>query len=135
MSDKYGRVGFNKDNLTDDSANENLTLDERTKNYPSEGDTTSSGGYSATSNVWTDKAQRGNLAFALERDPNSQPNSQFNSRYASRNGSQTMIDQSLSGSDLSGQLRIAVAKAKLGRDGGKEREEERERMEDLGPGA
>ncbi|THU87324.1 hypothetical protein K435DRAFT_782510 [Dendrothele bispora CBS 962.96] len=127
MSDEYGRShAFNRDNLVDESlnTNPNLTLDERTKNYPSEGDTTSSGGYSATSNIWTDKAQRGNISFALERDPNS--------NFASRNGSQTnLIDQSLSGADLSGQLRDA----KQGVDKGTRKEIEKEEREDLGPGA
>ncbi|THU99795.1 hypothetical protein K435DRAFT_964290 [Dendrothele bispora CBS 962.96] len=97
MSDEYGRShAFNRDSLVDEllNTNPNLTLGERTKNYPSEGDTTSSGGYSATSNIWTDKSQRGNISLSLERDPNS--------NFASRNG-----DQSLSGADLSGQLRDA----------------------------
>ncbi|KAK7438215.1 hypothetical protein VKT23_018146 [Stygiomarasmius scandens] len=126
MSDEYGRAGFNKDNLTDDSlkTNSNLTLDERTQNYPSEGDTTSSGGYSGTSNIWTDKAQRGNISIALERDPNSQ--------FASRNGSQTnLIDQSLNGADLSGQLKDA----KQGADRGTRSEAEDVTRGDLGPGA
>ncbi|THV02284.1 hypothetical protein K435DRAFT_836506 [Dendrothele bispora CBS 962.96] len=119
----------NMDNLVDESLNTtpNLTLDEATKNYPVEGDTTSSGGYSATSNIWSDKAQRGNISSALER---SDPNSNFASR---SDGSQkNLIDQSLSGADLSGQLKDA----KQGVDEGTRKEvlkEEQER-EDLGPG-
>ncbi|KAG7087143.1 hypothetical protein E1B28_013123 [Marasmius oreades] len=37
-----------------------LSIDEETKNYPSEGDSTASGGYGSTQNVWSDAAQRGN---------------------------------------------------------------------------
>ncbi|KAG5651417.1 hypothetical protein H0H81_008725 [Sphagnurus paluster] len=32
-----------------------------TRNYPAEGDTTSSGGYGSPTNVWSDRAQRGNV--------------------------------------------------------------------------
>ncbi|KAK7026049.1 hypothetical protein VNI00_015776 [Paramarasmius palmivorus] len=40
-----------------------LSIDEETKNYPSEGDSTASGGYGSASNVWSDKAQRGNETY------------------------------------------------------------------------
>ncbi|KAF5339514.1 hypothetical protein D9758_016363 [Tetrapyrgos nigripes] len=128
MSDEYGRAGFNKDNLADDSANTRVTLDERTKNYPPEGDTTSSGGYSSTSDVWTDKAQRGNTPVAQERDGARQSQSNTNSGSG-------LIDQSLSGSDLSGQLRDAKQGSDLSMEavrGGEKRDAMRE---DLGPGA
>ncbi|KAI3612459.1 carbohydrate esterase family 8 protein [Moniliophthora roreri] len=40
-----------------------LSIDEETKNYSSEGDSTASGGYGSANNVWSDKAQRGNESF------------------------------------------------------------------------
>ncbi|KAJ4464989.1 hypothetical protein C8J55DRAFT_529251 [Lentinula edodes] len=84
MSDEYGRTGF-KDSLVDESINpEATTVDERFKNYPPESDTTSSGGFSTTQEVWSDKAQRGNI------EPS--------------NG---LIDQSLNGSNLKNELQDA----------------------------
>ncbi|KAJ3785872.1 hypothetical protein GGU10DRAFT_434223 [Lentinula aff. detonsa] len=60
MSDEYGGNSF-KDSLVDDSINpEGATINERFKNYPPENDTTSSGGFSTTQEMWSDKAQRGN---------------------------------------------------------------------------
>ncbi|KAE9402630.1 hypothetical protein BT96DRAFT_918142 [Gymnopus androsaceus JB14] len=92
MSDEYGRNGF-KDSLVDDSINKSgINIDEQN-------DTTSSGGYNTTPEMWSDKAQRGN-AFET-KGHNEQPS----------NG---LIDQSLNGSNLKNELQDA----KQGKDSG-----------------
>jgi len=94
MSDEYGRNGF-KDSLVDDSINpEGNTFDERTRNYPPKNDTTSSGGFSTTPDMWSNKAQRGNNVEV------------------SSTGSTGLIDQSTNGSNLKNQMEDA----KQGRD-------------------
>ncbi|KAJ3720358.1 hypothetical protein C8R42DRAFT_722085 [Lentinula raphanica] len=93
MSDEYGRNGF-KSSLVDDSINpEGTTLDERFKNYPPENDTTSSGGFNTTQEMWSDKAQRGNRFGGKPSDDDKPSNG--------------LIDQSLNGSNLKNELQDA----------------------------
>ncbi|KIK57452.1 hypothetical protein GYMLUDRAFT_46336 [Collybiopsis luxurians FD-317 M1] len=108
MSDEYGRQkAFNEEGLVDESLDtkninpEGRTLDERYRNYPLEGDTTSSGGFSTTPEVWSDRAQRGNPYDATKRDDVSK----------SGNGA-GLVDQSVNG----GNLKEQVEDAKQGKD-------------------
>ncbi|KAF9264407.1 hypothetical protein L218DRAFT_998759 [Marasmius fiardii PR-910] len=64
MSSQYNHgasVGENVVNSYGTEKGRRLSIDEETKNYPSEGDSTASGGYGSTHNVWSDTAQRGNI--------------------------------------------------------------------------
>ncbi|KAJ3985557.1 hypothetical protein F5890DRAFT_1509329 [Lentinula detonsa] len=93
MSDEYGGNSF-KDSLVDDSINpEGATINERFKNYPPENDTTSSGGFSTTQEMWSDKAQRGNKFEVKPADEHKPSNG--------------LIDQSLNGSNLKDELQDA----------------------------
>ncbi|KAK0193207.1 hypothetical protein F5146DRAFT_373311 [Armillaria mellea] len=87
MSDEFGRAHF-KDSLVDDST----TIDYSTKNYPPEGDTTSSGGWGGSpEHVWGNKAQRS----GVDTD-------------AKKSGRKTgLVDQSPNGSNLKGQIQDA----------------------------
>lgn len=85
MSDEFGRAHF-KDSLVDDSA----TVDFVTKNYPPEGDTTSSGGWGGPpEGVWGNKAQRSGVDT---------------SKADTKTG---LVDQSVNGSNLKGQIQDA----------------------------
>ncbi|KAK0472165.1 hypothetical protein IW261DRAFT_1509358 [Armillaria novae-zelandiae] len=90
MSDEFGRARF-KDSLVDDSA----TTDYSTKNYPPEGDTTSSGGWGGPpEGVWGNKPQRSGV-------DTSKADTEKNS---TRTG---LVDQSVNGSNLKGQIQDA----------------------------
>ncbi|TFK24845.1 hypothetical protein FA15DRAFT_640653 [Coprinopsis marcescibilis] len=67
-------------------------------NYPAENDSTPSGGYGSATNVWSNRTQRGAKAKGDE----------------DFHGSTGLVNQSLSGSDLSHEIQDA----KQGRDGG-----------------
>ncbi|PBK62263.1 hypothetical protein ARMSODRAFT_609489 [Armillaria solidipes] len=90
MSDEFGRAHF-KDSLVDDSA----TIDCATKNYPPEGDTTSSGGWGGPpEGVWGNKAQRSGIDTS--------------NADAKKSGRKTgLVDQSVNGSDLKSQIQDA----------------------------
>ncbi|KAJ3737252.1 hypothetical protein DFJ43DRAFT_249871 [Lentinula guzmanii] len=111
MSDEYGGNSF-KDSLVDDCElksqilvltftmlmsqainPEGATINERFKNYPPENDTTSSGGFSTTQEMWSDKAQRGNKFEVKPADEHKPSNG--------------LIDQSLNGSNLKDELQDA----------------------------
>ncbi|KAK0207559.1 hypothetical protein IW262DRAFT_1419348 [Armillaria fumosa] len=90
MSDEFGRAHF-KDSLVDDSA----TIDFVTKNYPPEGDTTSSGGWGGPpEGVWGSKAQRSGVDTSKAG--------------TKKNGTKMgLVDQSVNGSNLKGQIQDA----------------------------
>ncbi|KAF9459047.1 hypothetical protein BDZ94DRAFT_1269240 [Collybia nuda] len=109
MSDEYAGPGY-KGSLVNKTVNvpsdkqrkgqnipsrkqQNSNDDFDTLNYPASDDTTSSGGYGSPTNVWSDRSQRG---------------------YMVKGGSykEGLIDQSLSGGDLKGEIQDA----KQGRD-------------------
>ncbi|CAL1715919.1 unnamed protein product [Somion occarium] len=59
MSDEYASTGY-KGSLVNQSVNPRSdNIDFETKNYPSEHDSTSEGGYGSPTNSWSPRAQRG----------------------------------------------------------------------------
>ncbi|RDB26389.1 hypothetical protein Hypma_006225 [Hypsizygus marmoreus] len=110
MSDEYASTGYKgslvNDSMTDPTLKPSTkpqkiakkpsdregSSDFETGNYPTEGDTTASGGYGSPTNVWSDRAQRGNTK-------NIGPYQQTDVG---------LVDQSISGGPLRGKFQDAA---------------------------
>ncbi|KAF5359729.1 hypothetical protein D9756_002883 [Leucocoprinus leucothites] len=69
MSDEYASSGY-KGSLANETVGDQIPKEQEDKgntsgteikNYPSEGDTTSSGGFGSSTNIYSSRAQRGNV--------------------------------------------------------------------------
>ncbi|TCD68280.1 hypothetical protein EIP91_011246 [Steccherinum ochraceum] len=115
MSDEYGANSGFKGSLVNNSAAQTTTAEDdlnyKTGNYPPTDDSTASGGYSSSGNVWSDKAQRGRADIERNDGP-----------------ATGLLGQSVNGISVMNELEDA----KQGRDEGTRREFQHEARRDFG---